>query len=73
MRSNKKIFYVFNIILCNFSFSFGAMICFAFAEHVKKVFNLEPIHIFLSGASAPYVSVMGFGVVISPISVFKFI
>lgn len=38
--------------------SFGAMTCFAFAEHVKKVYNLEPIHMFLSGASAPYVSVI---------------
>lgn len=34
------------------------MTCFAFAEHVKKVYNLEPIHMFLSGASAPYVSVI---------------
>uniref|UniRef100_A0A673G1P5 oleoyl-[acyl-carrier-protein] hydrolase n=1 Tax=Sinocyclocheilus rhinocerous TaxID=307959 RepID=A0A673G1P5_9TELE len=33
---------------------FGAMTCFAFAEHVNKVYNLEPIHMFLSGASAPY-------------------
>lgn len=38
--------------------SFGAMTCFAFAEHLKKVYNLEPIHTFLSGASAPYVSVI---------------
>ncbi|XP_016146660.1 S-acyl fatty acid synthase thioesterase, medium chain-like [Sinocyclocheilus grahami] len=30
------------------------MTCFAFAEHVNKVYNLEPIHMFLSGASAPY-------------------
>lgn len=37
--------------------SFGAMISFAFAEYVKKVYNLEPVHVFLSGASAPYVSV----------------
>ncbi|TRY96387.1 hypothetical protein DNTS_029321 [Danionella cerebrum] len=37
-----------------FGHSFGAMTCFAFAEHVKKVYNLEPIHVFLSGASAPY-------------------
>ncbi len=34
------------------------MTCFAFAEHVKKAYNLEPIHVFLSGASAPYVSVI---------------
>uniref|UniRef100_A0A8C1E0L8 oleoyl-[acyl-carrier-protein] hydrolase n=1 Tax=Cyprinus carpio carpio TaxID=630221 RepID=A0A8C1E0L8_CYPCA len=37
-----------------FGHSFGAMTCFAFAEHVKNVYNLEPIHMFLSGASAPY-------------------
>ncbi|XP_051992477.1 S-acyl fatty acid synthase thioesterase, medium chain isoform X2 [Xyrauchen texanus] len=37
-----------------FGHSFGAMTCFAFAEHVKRVYNLEPIHMFLSGASAPY-------------------
>ncbi|XP_016300013.1 S-acyl fatty acid synthase thioesterase, medium chain-like [Sinocyclocheilus anshuiensis] len=37
-----------------FGHSFGAMTCFAFAEHVNKVYNLEPIHMFLSGASAPY-------------------
>ncbi|KAL1255295.1 hypothetical protein QQF64_013356 [Cirrhinus molitorella] len=37
-----------------FGHSFGAMTCFAFAEHLKKVYNLEPIHVFLSGASAPY-------------------
>ncbi|KAA0710184.1 S-acyl fatty acid synthase thioesterase, medium chain [Triplophysa tibetana] len=37
-----------------FGHSFGAMVCFSFADHLKKVFNLEPIHIFLSGASAPY-------------------
>ncbi|XP_016419171.1 S-acyl fatty acid synthase thioesterase, medium chain-like [Sinocyclocheilus rhinocerous] len=39
-----------------FGHSFGAMTCFAFAEHVKKVYNLEPIHMFLSGASAPYLT-----------------
>ncbi|XP_028820574.1 S-acyl fatty acid synthase thioesterase, medium chain [Denticeps clupeoides] len=37
-----------------FGHSFGAMTCFAFAEYLKRVHNLEPIHIFLSGASAPY-------------------
>ncbi|XP_046700377.1 S-acyl fatty acid synthase thioesterase, medium chain isoform X3 [Silurus meridionalis] len=37
-----------------FGHSFGAMTSYAFAEYVKKVCNLEPVHMFLSGASAPY-------------------
>uniref|UniRef100_A0A8B9R6M1 S-acyl fatty acid synthase thioesterase, medium chain n=1 Tax=Astyanax mexicanus TaxID=7994 RepID=A0A8B9R6M1_ASTMX len=37
-----------------FGHSFGAMTSYAFAEYVKKVHNLEPVHVFLSGASAPY-------------------
>lgn len=36
--------------------SFGAMSCFAFAESLKRTYGIEPIHVFLSGASAPYVS-----------------
>lgn len=36
--------------------SFGAMSCFAFAESLKRIHGIEPIHVFLSGASAPYVS-----------------
>lgn len=39
-----------------FGHSFGAMTSFAVAAALKKVHKLEPIHIFLSGASAPYVS-----------------
>ncbi|KAF5904317.1 Tektin-2, partial [Clarias magur] len=37
-----------------FGHSFGAMTSYAFAERVKNVYNLEPVHVFLSGASAPY-------------------
>ncbi|XP_076157022.1 S-acyl fatty acid synthase thioesterase, medium chain [Alosa pseudoharengus] len=37
-----------------FGHSFGAMSCFAFAESLKRVHGIEPIHVFLSGASAPY-------------------
>ncbi|KAB5517895.1 hypothetical protein PHYPO_G00172710 [Pangasianodon hypophthalmus] len=37
-----------------FGHSFGAMTSYAFTEYVKKVYNLEPVHVFLSGASAPY-------------------
>ncbi|XP_062866912.1 S-acyl fatty acid synthase thioesterase, medium chain [Trichomycterus rosablanca] len=37
-----------------FGHSFGAMTSYAFAEYVKTVHNLEPIHMFISGASAPY-------------------
>lgn len=28
------------------------------ADALKKLHNLEPVHIFLSGASAPYVSIL---------------
>ncbi|TMS18712.1 S-acyl fatty acid synthase thioesterase, medium chain [Larimichthys crocea] len=34
--------------------AFGAFTSFAVADHLKQVHNLEPVHIFLSGASAPY-------------------
>ncbi|XP_026999793.2 S-acyl fatty acid synthase thioesterase, medium chain isoform X3 [Tachysurus fulvidraco] len=37
-----------------FGHSFGAMISYAFTEYVQKVYNLQPVHVFLSGASAPY-------------------
>ncbi|KAM3858313.1 S-acyl fatty acid synthase thioesterase, medium chain [Diretmus argenteus] len=37
-----------------FGHSFGAMTSFAVADTLKTVHNLEPVHIFLSGASAPY-------------------
>lgn len=37
-----------------FGHSFGAMACFAFAEKLKRSHGIEPIHIFLSGTSAPY-------------------
>ncbi|XP_055731962.1 S-acyl fatty acid synthase thioesterase, medium chain isoform X1 [Salvelinus fontinalis] len=37
-----------------FGHSFGAMTSFAVADTLKRVHKLEPIHIFLSGASAPY-------------------
>lgn len=37
-----------------FGHSFGAFTSFAVAEALKRVHNLEPVHIFLSGASAPY-------------------
>ncbi|XP_030645018.1 S-acyl fatty acid synthase thioesterase, medium chain [Chanos chanos] len=37
-----------------FGHSFGAMTSFAFAEYVKRIHKLEPVHVFLSGASAPY-------------------
>ncbi|XP_046874523.1 S-acyl fatty acid synthase thioesterase, medium chain isoform X1 [Hypomesus transpacificus] len=37
-----------------FGHSFGATTTFAVAETLKRVHNLEPVHIFLSGASAPY-------------------
>lgn len=40
------------------SCSFGAFTSFAVADALKKLHNLEPVHIFLSGASAPYVSVI---------------
>uniref|UniRef100_A0A3P9AID7 oleoyl-[acyl-carrier-protein] hydrolase n=1 Tax=Esox lucius TaxID=8010 RepID=A0A3P9AID7_ESOLU len=35
-------------------FCFGAMASFALAHTLKRVHKLEPIHMFLSGASAPY-------------------
>uniref|UniRef100_A0AAY5KES7 oleoyl-[acyl-carrier-protein] hydrolase n=1 Tax=Esox lucius TaxID=8010 RepID=A0AAY5KES7_ESOLU len=37
-----------------FGHSFGAMASFALAHTLKRVHKLEPIHMFLSGASAPY-------------------
>lgn len=37
-----------------FGHSFGAFSSFAFADVLKKRHHLEPAHIFLSGASAPY-------------------
>ncbi|KAL4629773.1 S-acyl fatty acid synthase thioesterase, medium chain-like [Arapaima gigas] len=37
-----------------FGHSFGAMVCYAVAEYLKRVHSLEPVHIFVSGASAPY-------------------
>ncbi|XP_077447483.1 S-acyl fatty acid synthase thioesterase, medium chain isoform X2 [Stigmatopora argus] len=37
-----------------FGHSFGAYTSYAVAEALKKLHNIEPLHIFLSGASAPY-------------------
>lgn len=37
-----------------FGHSFGALTSFAVAQDLKKRHSLEPVHIFLSGASAPY-------------------
>ncbi|XP_061839282.1 S-acyl fatty acid synthase thioesterase, medium chain [Nerophis lumbriciformis] len=37
-----------------FGHSFGAYTSYAVAEALKKTHNIEPVHIFLSGASAPY-------------------
>ncbi|XP_061112077.1 S-acyl fatty acid synthase thioesterase, medium chain [Conger conger] len=37
-----------------FGHSFGAMTSYATAEYLKREHNLEPVHVFLSGASAPY-------------------
>ncbi|XP_029976799.1 S-acyl fatty acid synthase thioesterase, medium chain [Salarias fasciatus] len=37
-----------------FGHSFGAFTSFAVADALKKRHNLEPLHVFLSGASAPY-------------------
>lgn len=39
--------------------SFGAFTGLAVAEALKRLHNLEAAHIFLSGASAPYVSSSG--------------
>lgn len=36
--------------------SFGAFTTLAVADALKRLHNLEAVHIFLSGASAPYVS-----------------
>uniref|UniRef100_A0A4W6EGN2 oleoyl-[acyl-carrier-protein] hydrolase n=1 Tax=Lates calcarifer TaxID=8187 RepID=A0A4W6EGN2_LATCA len=41
-------------VLCLHFSSFGAFTSFAVADALKKLHNLEPVHIFLSGASAPY-------------------
>lgn len=37
-----------------FGHSFGAFTSFAVADALKKHHDLEPVHMFLSGASAPY-------------------
>ncbi|XP_041868518.1 S-acyl fatty acid synthase thioesterase, medium chain isoform X2 [Melanotaenia boesemani] len=37
-----------------FGHSFGAFTSFAVADALKKVHNVEPVHMFVSGASAPY-------------------
>uniref|UniRef100_A0A3B4AGA1 S-acyl fatty acid synthase thioesterase, medium chain n=1 Tax=Periophthalmus magnuspinnatus TaxID=409849 RepID=A0A3B4AGA1_9GOBI len=37
-----------------FGHSFGALTSFALVDALKKLHNIEPVHIFLSGASAPY-------------------
>ncbi|XP_069033147.1 S-acyl fatty acid synthase thioesterase, medium chain isoform X1 [Embiotoca jacksoni] len=37
-----------------FGHSFGAFTSFAVADALKKLHSIEPVHIFLSGASAPY-------------------
>lgn len=43
-----------SVLFCTVS-SFGALMSFAVADALKKSYNLEPAHMFLSGASAPYV------------------
>lgn len=45
--------FLYSFLIC---FSFGAFTSFAVADALKRLHNLEPVHIFLSGASAPYVS-----------------
>ncbi|XP_051928080.1 S-acyl fatty acid synthase thioesterase, medium chain [Hippocampus zosterae] len=37
-----------------FGHSFGAYTSYAVADALKQLHNIEPVHIFLSGASAPY-------------------
>ncbi|XP_061520131.1 S-acyl fatty acid synthase thioesterase, medium chain [Phycodurus eques] len=37
-----------------FGHSYGAFTSYAVADALKKLENIEPVHIFLSGASAPY-------------------
>ncbi|XP_033639702.1 S-acyl fatty acid synthase thioesterase, medium chain-like [Asterias rubens] len=37
-----------------FGHSMGAIVCFELACYLKKHHNLEPVHMFLSGATAPY-------------------
>lgn len=37
-----------------FGHSFGALASFAVADALKKLHDVEPVHVFVSGASAPY-------------------
>ena len=49
----KDILYInFNM----FYFSLGARLCFATACHMKKTYNIEPLHLFVSGTFPPHVS-----------------